>query len=956
MRSRRALLVGFVVALGAWAAQGVARGDEVERPARLLVLGPDGQPVDTVFATECGEMIAGRPLFVGDPAPAVLRLKAGLLAPVPPAPAPGSRLVLWHPEFGAVVVPDAGGAIGIRLASVAPLTGSIRYAEGKAAAGLTLFAIPESPAVPAHRTVTDEQGAYVFPQLAPGRYRLRLRRGDGRQQDLGVYPAGAVAADTQIVSGASFTGRIFDADASRRTGVAELAFRLVPLPRGAAGIDDPASTTTDADGAFLLADLLPGVYEAELLDTSWHFEPSPPRVEVSRDVDIALPAWFVLRKRSVVGRVVDLERRPIEDVALRLVPDPTRSPPPDGWGPPRVTRTDPEGRFFFDLVRPASGYRIALAKPGYAPFVSDAFDLGRSGDVELPAFEMKPGWRLEARVRAAGGRPVPGALVRAGPADRPLRPDDPLHATFVREARTNADGRAILQDLPATDVRAVAALDGMLDVEDVIPFPRSGDARAWTATLLAAPEVTGQVREDTGVDPPAVRVRATPRDGSAIREADAEADGRFRLRGLPAVPTDLEVRLQDTTAGPPLATYLGVVPGAGDEVLILLPERVRVAGTVEGLQPGGGPAAVLLEAPIHDPEDDTWRWRAVSRVAVDPSGPRAPFAFEGLVPGGYALRAIQARRDSDAVPILLDAGDLLGVELLVPGGGRIAGIVLDDRDLPLLGASVDAVRLRGDGDAPRPDDAVRTTTGAGGDYVFDGLAPGLWRVTARDRTSSCDLEIVRVGEGESVLLRDLLPGRGGDLEGTVTDGAGRALAGARLQLEAREEGVPPRHLSTATDGTYRVTSLRPGAWRVRLEGRVGAFTGLEALAEIVAGEVTRLDLSAEGRGTIEGTVRRRGLPVADVTVHLLSRASVDDPSLRRLRARTDASGRFHWSNLEGGEYLVDLVDGVIRSSSSVFLVEGDRLTRDRQLWSGRLVGEVRTLSGRAVGSALVVAQ
>jgi hypothetical protein len=496
-----------------------------------------------------------------------------------------------------------------------------------------------------------------------------------------------------------------------------------------------------------------------------------------------------------------------------------------------------------------------------------------------------------------------------------------------------------------------------LDAEEALEVPRSGNVRTWRPSLFALPGLRGRVERAHGAVPTSVRIVAQPRDGVGRRETTSGAGGAFAFDHLRPVVTDLEAYGPAAAAGGAevlLARIEAVLPGETDDVVIALPELRRVTGRVTGILPAGPSGAVVLEGPRYDLELERHRWTTLFTRPLPRGAVPAEFALEGLPPGTYGVRAVQGARDSEVLTFRVEAEDVEGLELDVPAGARVVGTVLGERDLPVLGAQVRFTRLRGDGDVPDlPTGSVVRVTDDAGSYVAEDLAAGLWRIEATDGDATPDADVLRVTEGESLVVRDLVLGRGGVLEGRVQDGVGRPVDGAAIAVRSLETPDDVRRLRSGADGSFRDAAMRPGTYLVRLEGRGGTPSRVESLAEVLEGQTTRVVLAADGRGTIEGTVRRRGKPVAGVTVELLHDPASGGAPPRRFWSETDEGGAFAWSDLPEGEYAVGLLDAAARTESTIHLREGDREILDLEVFDGRLVGVVTTVAGEPVGGAEV---
>ena len=148
--------------------------------------------------------------------------------------------------------------------------------------------------------------------------------------------------------------------------------------------------------------------------------------------------------------------------------------------------------------------------------------------------------------------------------------------------------------------------------------------------------------------------------------------------------------------------------------------------------------------------------------------------------------------------------------------GRVSGrVTVEGANTPVAGASIVLVSV-GFG-ARRP--LQQTLTGQDGRFVFDGVAPGTYRISA-DKTGYAPLDQARIGPvrvvaGQTIDL-DLQLQKGVALAGKVLDPAGDPLAYVRILVLRR--GAPPgaiRPLTQTNDlGEFRVAGLPPGEYLI----------------------------------------------------------------------------------------------------------------------------------------------
>jgi len=950
-------LCGLLLLAALFARLGVAE-DESVWPQRIQVFGPDGRPLAGAQVLVSEETARGRPVFATDQRVLVTTAETGRLEGVGDGtPKPG-RLIVWSPGHAALLVPAHPYRATVRLMPAEVISGRIRYARGTPAARVEVLAVPaEEHADLVHRTRTTDDGTYRFDSLHAGRWQLLLKRAKGRYQTLGEVAAGTLAPDVELSSGASISGRILDADRGGDAGVAKMALRVRSLPGAAAEV--VREVQADETGRFVASDLPLGIYAVELLSAQWEFDPAPPRIELNLRKPIRIPPWFAFRRYDVRGRVEGSDKQALAGITLRLVRDATADDPDGAEAAAiRTVTTDAGGRFRLNSVPPGDGYRVLATGDGHAPATSDPFEVVRRRDTLVPTLRMTAGWEMVVRARDSGGRPVGDVEVTTVPTRYAASAGHKGWAALQRTGTTDAGGTASIKDLPDEDVTCIVRGEGWIELTRTFSAPAAARHKRWDVTLTPALKVTGQITTADGKRGPRFSVAARPRDGRGVVRVETDTDGHFELQSLRAVAIDIEVSplMRPEVV---VARRESVMPDDETHVEIVLPTLLNVEGTVTGVDPDGGPVRVEVEAPRYDPVLERHRWESILTVDTQPGGSTdASFAIEGLPPGPYGLRAVQGLRDSSALSLLVYDENLRDVELPIPVGARIAGTVLDAGDTPVLGARVRLIRVNGAGDTLSrnvTEEQLRSSDDEGS-FIFDDVAPGVWRVLVTDDDAAEDMHEVRVVEGEFLVTPEFILGRGGAIKGKAVLPDGRAMDGARVTLRRLEESHVSRETRTRADGTFEFLHVRPGACVLALETWRSMGTRPEALVEVIEDETAEVDFAAKGKGVVEGTVQRRGKRVADALLELISDGVEVDGPMRRLQTRSDASGAFQWQDLLPGSYHLFLGDGSTRVHHDVYVADGDRVVLDLEAWEAQIVGTVETAYGGSVAGAEVLAR
>ncbi|MBI5017197.1 MAG: carboxypeptidase regulatory-like domain-containing protein [Deltaproteobacteria bacterium] len=222
-----------------------------------------------------------------------------------------------------------------------------------------------------------------------------------------------------------------------------------------------------------------------------------------------------------------------------------------------------------------------------------------------------------------------------------------------------------------------------------------------------------------------------------------------------------------------------------------------------------------------------------------------------------------------------------------------------------------------------------TITDADGNYSLSNVAPGTYTVTASKTGYQEASASTAVAAGETRTLDLVLtPATTGAVVGVVTaDADSTELAGILVCAD----GPEGRCSQTASDGSYSLSDLLPGSYRITALGDAThageywedttAYCGATLLT-VSAGQVVRgIDFGLAGAGSISGTVvaADTGLPLANIWVCTSGCQSF------YACAMSDASGSYRLIALPAGTYQVDARPGsdyVLASLSQILVAAG----------------------------------
>lgn len=579
-------------------------------------------------------------------------------------------------------------------------------------------------------------------------------------------------------------------------------------------------------------------------------------------------------------------------------------------------------------------------------------------DLETPLPSDAGGLELRATF---DGAPVPGATLRVY-LHRAIEPGTGRPGWRLVGATTaDAAGQARLPAAPGAYLVSARA-PGLAPALQEVVRP-AGEPLTRVDLSLAAPlSLTGRTVERGSGEPlPATALvlsrepeRGVPRGELPAEErpfTSSDGHGRFSFAGLGPGRYTLEAE----AAGHARVRLAGVaVPRAGP-----LEVTLSGAGLVEGL---------VLDAAGRPAEGAEVAFTGGDQVLVVTSGPSGGFAAE-VPPRSYR---ISARRGEAAAalpsPLAVAAGQVVrGLQLRLGTSAALQGVVVDSAGAPIARATV-GISPAGEGG-----ELGRTATGADGRFAFRGLAAGAYDLDAgAEGFAAVVRQGLTVAPGDAFEVRLTLAGTGA-VEGAVSDGQGRPLAGARVRGGKLwgSVGQVDAEAVTGEDGRYRLGGLEPGRTTVRAR-RSEALGGASQLLLVEEGRTSRADFTLPGTGVIEGTVRTSGgaAPPAPVRVVLFQAGGGRGGMGGRQpeMVPTDAAGRFQASVPEGSWRLLALGDEDERrrprSQPVMVEVAADRTSHadltledgEPDASGGTLAVEVREPDGAPSPFALVLTQ
>ena len=461
------------------------------------------------------------------------------------------------------------------------------------------------------------------------------------------------------------------------------------------------------------------------------------------------------------------------------------------------------------------------------------------------------------------------------------------------------------------------------------------------AALAAGGEISGTVTAASGGTPEAgIYVEAYTSAGGFAGSATTDVSGHYTIVGLPTGSYDLQfsagsgqayaAQWYNASATQSGATNVAVTVGMlTPGINAAMQAYGAISGTVTDASSHVGLAEIEVDVYAADGTDIATAFTNADGTYSVGGLPAGSYKVEFSNPGGgnagdYEPQYYsgQATLGAAAAVVVTTGATTTNINAALGAGGNIAGTVTDaSTHAALANIEVDAYDTNGD--------LIATTaTGSNGTYVLTNLATASYRVGFVDDLGS-GLYLPTFYNGSSTLASatavavsagatsgSISAGLtlGGQITGTVKD-AGSGLATANVAVAAYDgSGTIVASTFTAADGTYTLSQLVSGNYRVGFAGPgigpplayVPQFYSAQATLagatpiSVVTGETTaNIGATITGGGEISGTVTDSisNKPIAGAEV------AIDGQGVY-LTTTTNAAGQYLQGGLPPGSYTV----------------------------------------------------
>lgn len=818
---------------------------------------------------------------------------------------------------------------------------------------------------PVDTVTTGAGGGFAVTGLAPGRYRFRaslsgfsegmqrvtLAEGTEPEPIAFVLTSGLTIRGTvRGAVGEPVPGAIVEAFKERAKENASLEERLIVLIDFQDMRTEPGVLAeTDESGEYELQGLDAMKYRVRVAAAG--LGPAERRYipAGSEGVDFELQVGGQLIGRvedvtggAIAGASVAIYRDSGTEDLLEIIQE-TALPPID------VRTSDASGSFLFDNLGGDPQYRLVARAPGYQETLIEKVKVELGQQAQLTVV-MAPGETIRGVVYDPYGSVLAGARCSVNPVgvQRQGRPADFEDDSIV----TDANGEFVFSTLVDGDHRLVVSHD---EYATFVQNKLSPSDEPLTVHLTEGCAISGVVYDQVTTQPVPGAVVTVHDLGGEQKTGVSDASGLYFVRGI-----------SETRRG---IAHINVEHEAYQRVSN---QKVDVSeGTVTDgqdfyLERNGSVSGVVVDAggsPLEGVSVSARRYHSNNAVVVNvgrvaTSGPDGRFSIDAVESGidtfleGSHGEYLTSRGEMFDI----DAGqEVGGLQLVMRVGGAISGRVVDDSGQPVADATI-GVKDEVMSVVNPASLSNKTDSAADGTFTLRRLAAGEQVLLAAAKGYlTTEVTGVEVVEGHTTGGLDIVMTAGAHIAGTVRNGLGEPLSGARVTVIDTSAGLRKMSTSTDTQGVYRFDEL--GYYPVDVEAEASGHAKIRLTEQPVNTE--GVDFVLESYGGISGQVFTESGEVLRAFSVSPRMIDANGRALPRVPSRTfqGTNGEYTYPNLEPGVYEVVIgAPGYSLDTIPNVVVNSDRITDVGAATlgeGGRISGYVIDLTGAAIPGATV---
>ncbi len=657
-------------------------------------------------------------------------------------------------------------------------------------------------------------------------------------EDRPLRPGPENKVDLRIRKGLVIEGTVVDARGKTPVAGAEVV--------ATAGIGMPRRfATTDELGRFRCPGLEAGVVRFMVSKKGFGTQAFPREIGPAEDFDPSKNNRLALEiqpSAQAAGVVKDRDGNPLAGAKiqvgqLKAVFWTVRDAP--------ETITDAAGRFLVGELLPDTKYKIVASDERCVIGLGEEFTAA-PGEIRDGLEVLMPrGGGVVGRVVDEGGAPIQGVditLSKPPFLGMTLLPGQECGQKSLATTRTDDQGRYAFGGLSKGDHAVTFDHREHVLVEDKAVLREPDEIATLDAKLIRGGDIDGTVFGADGAPAAKADVRAyVPFSPNAVSAATSDEAGRYRLIRLRPGDYVVKATSEDKTSGAPAREALR--PGAQGVDFRLAPFPA-VSGLVVDQSGNAVRKYTVSLVPVERrPEPGVGKRPAgvlsVRTANVDDEA--GIFRILSVDPGRYVVdfkATGQAPTRSTEIEVLSGGDQDLGM-LVIRAGGRVAGLVVDDRGLPV--PDVDVLLARIGGGAVPPLDPVKSASGAAVDAAFAARsdAAGRYRLDA-------------VAQGQYLIRFDSprhvtsAPAQINVMDGDETTHDARLMRSGAVSLLVRNTGGEPipHCLVEVRDGEGRLIQAGKGTEKV-------ARTGIDGSVKLSRLPIGPLKISVKPAGYVK---------------------------------------------------------------------------------------------------------
>jgi Carboxypeptidase regulatory-like domain len=231
------------------------------------------------------------------------------------------------------------------------------------------------------------------------------------------------------------------------------------------------------------------------------------------------------------------------------------------------------------------------------------------------------------------------------------------------------------------------------------------------------------------------------------------------------------------------------------------------------------------------------------------------FTIATLANGHYKLLAEGAdHAPAPALPLKVAGEPLWNIEIVMPTGGTLSGVVYQGAHQPVPFAFVEAIGVNASGHiVPREGTCDRD-----GRFTLRGLVRSRQNVRAEAEAASSSVAEVDLTKGAGLANLELMLNLDGSISGTVVDGRGRPVEGVNVTaVPAFSEAPGPRRIRVASAGLageFSFTGLPEGNFLLGATAAPFEIAGPPQTSIGVSAGARDVQITLEDPGSITGRV------------------------------------------------------------------------------------------------------